>query len=260
MTSNKTAIVYTCSHANPEVPNDRFDWLGSLIYDIRPDYVVDLGDAADMDSLNSYDTSSPKAVVAKSYESDIKIYRDAQERLRYKFKKAKIKRPRYIGFEGNHEHRIKLAVERDPKVRGKDYGLDFSHLGTSTFFDEYYEYDCGQPALKEIDGVLYGHYVTTATGKSLSSKYHGSALVEKMACSVTVGHSHNFSYHYKGDARPRPIHGLVCGCFKGARTSWAGQGNEEWRQGVVIKREINNGDYDIEWVSLKRLEREYGSR
>ena len=40
---NKTAVIYTCAHADPEVSNDRFSWLGDLIYDLKPDYVIDLG-------------------------------------------------------------------------------------------------------------------------------------------------------------------------------------------------------------------------
>lgn len=256
---SKTAIVFTCSHADPKVSNERFDWLGSLIYDVRPDYVVDLGDGADMASLSSFDNNNPKAITANSYEQDINSYLDAQERLRARVKKAKVKRPKYIGFEGNHEHRIKLAVSKDPRLEGSSVGISFDHLQTNVWFDEYHEYDCGQPALTTIDGILYGHYITSgAYGKAMVSKHHGHALVEKTACSTTVGHSHAFSYYHKGDARPRPLHGLVAGCFKGAKSTWAGQSNDEWRYGVVIKRYIEEGDYDMTWVSLKQLEREYG--
>jgi hypothetical protein len=77
----KTAVVFTCSHSDPSVPNYRFDWLGKLIYDVRPDYVVDLGDGADMRSLNSFDTAKPGAIVTQSYEKDIDAYNDAQERI-----------------------------------------------------------------------------------------------------------------------------------------------------------------------------------
>ena len=258
---SKTAIVFTCAHADPKVPNDRFDWLGSLIYDIRPDYVVDLGDGAEMGSLSSFDTTNPRAVVSQSYEADINSYLDAQERLRHKIKRAKVKRPKYYGFEGNHEHRIKLAVSKDPRLQGSNYGIDFSHLQTDQWFDTYYEYEHKSPALATLDGVLYGHYISSgAYGKALASKHHGYALVEKTACSTTVGHSHGFSYYYKGDARPRPLHGLVAGCFKGAKSTWAGQSNDEWRYGVVIKRCIEDGDYDMTWVSLKQLRQEYGQK
>ena len=51
----KTAIVFSCAHADPSVGNERFDWLGELIYDVNPNYVIDLGDGADMRSLNTFD-------------------------------------------------------------------------------------------------------------------------------------------------------------------------------------------------------------
>ena len=113
-TMPNTAVVFTCAHVDPNVSNERFDLLGKLIYDLRPDYVVDLGDGADMKSLNSYDTKYPQAIVSQSYEEDINHYNEAQDRLRIIFKEMKRKRPKYYGLEGNHENRIKKAISLDP--------------------------------------------------------------------------------------------------------------------------------------------------
>ena len=52
--------------------------------------------------------------------------------------------------------------------------------------------------------------------------------------------------------------GLVVGCYKGASEAWAGQSNNDWWKGVVIKRNIEDGMYDTQWVSLEALRREYG--
>ena len=71
---SKTAVVYTCAHADPEVSNERFTWLGEMIYDIKPDYVIDLGDGADMKSLNSYDTKYPTAIASQNYEKDVNVH------------------------------------------------------------------------------------------------------------------------------------------------------------------------------------------
>jgi len=254
----KTVVVYSCAHADPAVSNERFDWLGSFLYDLRPDYVVDLGDGADMRSLNMYDSKSPRNFVSQNYEKDIEVYNDSQERIRAPFKKAKRKRPRFFGFEGNHEHRIKKAIATDPRLEGKKHGISFGHLQTDYWFDEYHEYSNSAPALFDYDGVLYGHFVASGNfGSAMATKHHGYSLVEKLACSGTVGHTHKFSYHYKGDAKPKPLHGLVVGCFKGAEESWAGQANAEWRKGLVVKRELINGDYELEWVSMERLKKEY---
>jgi len=560
--SGKTAIVWSCAHTKPEVSNERFDWLAGLIYDIRPDYCIDLGDGADMASLNSYDTNYPKAIVSQSYEADIESYNDSQERLRKPFKKNKRKRPHWIGFEGNHCvpkdtdvltkrgwinvedvttedrvmslegwtkveethkvfysgplykfgdrssvsyvteghrvyyyngsgnltvksakdcpweldlpvsttmegevgltkaqiafnavaltdsyhpkrgglvfyqsgekadriesiiqavgipyrkvtrdrsptnicgkelksyqtsyefhmkekpdwvvdnnkeipewvfdlstdqfkvlldvlifcdgsiptgstdsrvfygklkiceglqaalvtkgyratiteyreghfrvniaksfkcrakkqivdeshdnwvyclttgtgnflmrqnykpvftgncHRIKKAIARDPRLEGQKYGISFGHLQTDKWFDEYHEYVNSAPALVNYDGVLYGHYVSSYNPSvGIAGKHAAHSLLSHVKCSVTVGHSHKYSYFYDGAARPNPIIGHVVGCFKGKEETWAGHVNAEWRTGVVIKREIENGVYSHQWVSMDELRKEYG--
>lgn len=257
--TKKTVVVLSCGHADPSVPNDRYSWLGEFLYDLKPDCVVDLGDGADMRSLNTYDSTRPTALVSQSYERDINHYNDAMDRMRHKFRYHKRKQPFYIGFEGNHEHRIKKAIAHDPRLEGQKYGVSFSHLQTSHWFDDYHEYKNSAPALAEYDGVTYAHYIASGNyGTAMATKNHGGSLVEKLACSTTVGHTHKFDYHYKGDARPYPIHGLVAGCFKGAEETWAGQANSEWRKGFVVKRELESGDYDLEWVSMERLKQAYG--
>ena len=257
---NKTAIVLSCAHADPSADNKRFDWLGRLIYDINPNYIVDLGDGADMRSLNTYDTTRPQAIVTQNYEKDIDVYNEAMDRMRIPSKARKYKRPAWFGFEGNHEHRIKKAIQQDPRLEGSRLGVSFSHLQTDHWFEEYHEYHNSAPALFDYDGVIYGHYVSSGNfGTAMSTKHHGYSLVEKLASSATVGHTHKFIYFFKGDARPSPLHGLVVGCYKGKEEAWAGQANQEWRRGVVIKREISQGDYDLEWVSMARLEKEYST-
>ena len=256
---SKTAIVWSCAHAKPEASNKRFDWLGQLIYDIRPDYCIDLGDGADMCSLNSYDTRYPQAIVSQSYEADIESYNDSQERLRKMFKKNKRKRPYWIGFEGNHENRIKKAIAHDPRLEGEKYGVSFGHLQTDKWFDDYHEYVNSAPALVAYDGVLFGHFMSAWNyGRAISGKHHAYSLLSHVGCSVSVGHSHKYDYYYQGATLPNPIIGHVVGCFKGKEEAWAGQANREWRSGVVIKREIENGVYNHEWVSMDKLRKEYG--
>lgn len=250
----KTAVVFTCAHADPSVSNERFDWLSDFLYDIRPDYVIDLGDGADMKSLNSYDTRYPQAIVAQNYESDINCYNDSQERLRAKFKKMKKKRPAFIGIEGNHENRIKKAIANDPRLEGVTHGISFSHLQTDVWFDEYYEYENSAPSIFDKDGISYSHYIASGNyGTAMSGDHHAYNLLKKRHSSTTVGHSHRRNIFFKDDAHPNPTIGLVAGCFKGGKESWAGQSNNEWWKGIVVKRNIQNGYYEPEFISLERL-------
>ena len=255
----KTAVVLTCAHSDPSISNDRFDWLGEFLYDVRPDYVVDLGDGADLKSLNSFDTRYPQAIVAQNYESDINHYNDAMERMRRKFRTMKKKRPAFFGFEGNHENRIKKAIANDPRLEGATYGISFSHLQTDVWFDEYHQYNNSAPAIFDYDGVSYAHYIASGNyGTAMSGLHHAYGLVQKRHCSTTVGHSHKRSIFFKDDAHPHPTIGLVAGCFKGGEEGWAGQSNMEWWKGVIVKRNVQNGYYEPEFVSLGRLRDVYG--
>lgn len=257
---SKTVVVFTCAHAEPHVSNERFDWLGRLLYDIRPDYVVDLGDGADMRSLNSYDTKKPEAIVAQSYEEDVNCYNDAQERIRHLFKKHKKKRPAFFGFEGNHEHRIKTALSADPRLEGERYGISFSHLNTDQWFEEYHEYHNGAPAIANYNGIDYSHFIASGNyGSAMSGIHHAYGLLNKRFRSVTVGHSHKRDLYFKDDAGSKGAIGLVAGCFKGAAEDWAGQANGEWWSGIIIKRNLSDGVYEPQFVSLETLRREYSS-
>ena len=257
--STKTAIVYTCCHADPSVSNERFDWLGKLAYAVNPTYMVDLGDGADMRSLNTYDTRYPKAINNQSYENDINSYNDAQERIRHQFRKYKRRMPKFFGFEGNHEHRIKKAIAVDPRLEGDKYGISFKHLNTDMWFDEYHEYAHSAPAIHVYDGVSYAHYFSFSNyGTAASGLHHAYTLLQNRYSSSTCGHSHKRDMYFKDGAYPRAAIGLVAGCYKGAPESWAGQANDTWWSGVVIKRHLEDGVYDPEFVSYKRLKDLYG--
>ena len=251
---SKTAIVWSCGHATPETDNVRFDWLGALIHDIKPDYCVDLGDGADMKSLNSFDTKKPGNMVMQNYERDIDSYNESQDLLRYRFKQSKRRRPFWIGFEGNHETRIKTALGFDPRLSGDRYGISFNHLQTSRWFDEYYEYENGAPAIGSFDGVDYAHWMGNYT--PTSGINHARTLLTNRFKSSTVGHSHLRNMAINDGAGAI---GLVVGCYKGADEKWAGQANLGWWKGVIIKRNIKDGMYDPQFVSLETLRKEYGS-
>lgn len=259
MTVGSTAVVFSCGHTDPDVSNERFDWLGELIYDVRPDYVIDLGDGADMRSLNSYDTNNPEAIVSQSYQDDIEHYNEAMSRLREKSSVRKYKRPFWVGFEGNHENRIKTAVKHDPRIEGDMYGVSFKHLQTDHWFDEYHEYINSAPTIHNYDGVDYAHYVGAGNfGRAISGVHHAYGLLQKRYRSCTVGHSHKRDLYFKDDVGSNGAIGAVIGCYKGAEEGWAGQSNKEWFKGVLIKRNICDGLYEPQFISLETLRRTYG--
>lgn len=261
MTSPNTAVVFSCAHSDPSVSNERFDWLGRFLYDVKPDYVVDLGDGADMRSLNSFDTRKPQAIVSQSYEADINHYNDAMERVRYEFVKHRRKRPAYYGFEGNHEHRIKTALGFDPRLEGSKYGISFKHLQTNKWFDEYHEYENGDPKVHRYDGVDFAHFITGGNmGRPVSGVHHAYALVQNRYNSCVVGHTHKRDLYFRDGVAGKAAIGLVAGSYKGAEESWAGQANKSWWKGCVVLHNIQDGYFEPQFVDLSTLEREYGGR
>ena len=93
----------------------------------------------------------------------------------------------------------------------------------------------------------------------MSGLHHANALMANRNHSSTCGHSHKRDLKFRDGAHPSGIMGLVAGCYKGAAESWAGQANNDWWKGVVIKRDISGGMYDPEFVSLQRLKEMYGN-
>lgn len=257
--SSKTVVVFSCAHADPSTSNVRFKALGQFLYNLKPDMVFDLGDGADMRSLNSYDERYPKALATQSYERDIESYNNAQELIRQPFKQNHKKQPYWVGFEGNHEHRIKRYLALNPRSEGEKYGVSFSHLQTDYWFDDYHGYENDGPAIATYDGVAYAHYFTTGNSATATSGiHHAYTLVQNLSCSATCGHSHKRGLSFKDGALPNGNIGLVVGCYKGSEEHWAGQANKGWWNGVVIKRELENGMYEPEFVSLRQILRLYG--
>lgn len=256
---SKTYVVWSCAHADPEASNERFDWLGSFLFDIKPNVVIDLGDGADMRSLNTYDTRYPQAIVTQSYEEDIEAYNDSMERIRYRFKVSKKKRPFFVGFEGNHENRIKKALANDPRLEGSKYGVSFSHLQTKQWFDEYHEYDNGAPAIASYDNIDFAHYFSSGNfGTATSGKHHAYTLLQNRHRSSVCGHSHKRGVYFEDQAG---LAGMVVGCYKGKFEGWAGQANHSWWKGIVVLNEVDgSGRFEPSFISMDKLRSEYGSQ
>jgi hypothetical protein len=246
----QTHLIIPDSHAHPDHHNKRYEWLGHLINDIKPDVVVDIGDWWDMSSLCSYDKGT-KGFEGRRYKRDIEAGLDAQQRVYDITRRHKKKLPRFVRTLGNHEQRIAKAVDRDPVLEGT--------IGLNDLQSKQYGWE-EIPFLSPvtIDGVTYQHYFTSGImGRPISGERHAQTLILKQLSSCTQGHSHLFDYCVRTDVRGKKVHGCVVGVYQDYRADFAGPANEMWNPGVVVKRGVENGAYDIEHISLKRLKEAY---
>lgn len=251
-----TYIVIPDQHAIHTHNNDRADWLASLIKDIRPDVVVNMGDAADMPSLSSYDKGT-RAFQGKSYRDDINAHLDFQERLWGPVKRTKKKMPHRVILEGNHEHRIERALDLSPELTGtigfKDYEFD-------SYYDEVIRYDGGTPGVYERDEILFAHFfITGISGRPAGGEHPGNTLITKNKMSSIAAHSHTYDWCTQTNINGKTHNGLVVGCYQDYINDWSGNIGKLWRSGITILRNVEKGDFDLQFTSIHNLKKEYGN-
>ena len=252
---SKIHLVIPDSHATPGQSNRRAEWIGKLIVDIKPNVVIDLGDTADMASLCSYDRGH-KSFQGRTYAKDIESHGDYQDRLWSVVRKSKKKQPRKVRLIGNHEQRISRAIELSPELEG---AISLQDLDLNSYYGEVVDYEGSTPGTIAIDGITYAHYLTSGVaGRPISGEHLAHSLLTKKFTSCTVGHNHTFDYCIRTSANRKKIMGLCAGVYQEHFSSFAGEANHLWHRGVVIKRNVENGMYDLEWVSIERLKKAYG--
>lgn len=250
-------LVIPDQHAHPDYNNDRADLLAKLINDVRPDVVINIGDAADMPSLCSYDKGL-KSFHGRNYEKDIDSHLEFQDRVWGPVLKRKKKLPRRVVIEGNHEHRIKRAINIQPELEGDRFGVSFKDLDFGKYYNDVVEYNGATPGIIDIDDIAYSHYLISGVkGLPISGEHTAYSLLSKHFQSCTVGHLHTADYSTRTKVDGTRINGLVCGVYQDFDAGFAGEGNKLWWRGVVVKHNVENGNYDPEFISLDRLRKEY---
>lgn len=252
---SRTHLIISDQHAHPEFNNNRALWLGQLLCDLKPDVVVNIGDAADMPSLSSYDKGK-KAFQGRTYKADINSHLDFQDKLWSATFSRKKKLPFRVFCEGNHEERITRAINIQPELDG---AIHFDDLGLRDYYTSIIRYSGNSPGVTEIDGVSYAHhFIAGISGKALSGLHPADALLSKNYTSSTAGHSHLASWSTQVTANGRRIHGCTVGCYIDYHTPWAGMANQLWFRGVMIKRNVEDGNYDPQFISIGALQKAYG--
>lgn len=250
-----THIVIPDQHADPRFNNERADWIGQLIKDVKPEVVVNLGDAADMASLSTYDKGK-RSFHGRSYAGDLASHLDFQERMWAPMFATKKKLPYAVVLEGNHEHRIERALDLSPELQGT---IGFNDLAFDAYYNDVVRYEGGTPGIIEIDGINYAHYfVTGVMGRPSSGIHPAFNLIAKQSASCIQGHTHTFDLSVTTDVKGKKIMSMIAGCAFDYDSEWAGNANRFYWRGVIILHNVDNGTYDPELVSFERLRKAYG--
>jgi hypothetical protein len=252
---SRTHLVIPDPHAHPNHHNKRADLLANLIIDLRPDAVICLGDGPDMPSLCGYDRGK-KSFQGRTYRADVDAWLDFQERMWAPVKRRKKKLPDSYFIEGNHDERIERAIQLQPELEG---AIGIKDLELERYWNEVVRYDGRTPGILCLDDINYAHYfVSGVMGKPISGERPAYSLIAKQYESCTQGHVHTLDYSVRTTVGGRKVHGLVAGVFIDYHCDWAGSSQDLWWKGVTIKRNVEGGSYDPQFVSLKALQKEYG--
>jgi len=267
--SNNIHVVVGDAHAKPGVSNERFDWLGKYLLDLRlsnPEAsikVIDLGDWEDMPSLSSYDIGK-KSYEGRRYQADIAAGIDARQRTNQAIDdynaRARDNKKRTVAVEkfalgGNHsEGRIKKVIDNSPMLDGT---IGVGDLRVTEFGWNY------TPFLRPLilDGITYQHYfVSGVMGRPISGESPGLALIRKTLTSTISGHSHILDMAHRTDPHGKAIWGIHAGCFL-AEDQWedyAGPANKLWKRGILVLNGVQNGDFkSFSWIGINDLKSAY---
>lgn len=250
----KTHLVIADQHAHPDHSNERADWLAKLIIDLQPEVVINIGDAADMASLSAYDKGK-RSFQGRSYRKDIDAHLEFQDRIWAPVRARKKKLPYRVVLEGNHEHRVERALDLSPELEGT---IGFKDFEFDDYYDDVVRYEGGTPGVIEVDGIQYAHYfVSGVKGLPISGLHPAASLIAKGHTSCTAGHLHlaDWSSHTTLDGRK--IAGAMCGVYQDYRSDWAGKVNDLWWRGLLIKQNVEAGQYDPCFVSMNTIRKMY---
>ena len=219
------------------------------IADTKPNYIVHLGDHWDMPSLSRYDKGK-KSHRARTYRKDIIAGNEAMDEffnilnLSWPENKKKAKK---IFITGNHCHRITRAMEYGP-----DELIDLME----DFQPDLSGWDKVMPFLEPItiDGVTFSHYFQSnnsdrpiGTPRMLLNHRHGSCI---------AGHKQGFEYAEALANDKKRIQAIIAGSCYYHDESYKTHTNHHWR-GVLILRDVKDGMFDFERISLRTLTRRY---
>ena len=230
--------------------------MGQYIIDTKPEVIICIGDWWDMESLSAWDRGKLK-FEGRRYMKDVEAGNKAMDMLlapmkaynkRRAINKKAQYRPRMVFTLGNHEYRIQRAVESSGEYEGL---IGYHHLN----LDDWEVYDFLDPV--KIDGVHYSHYFANP----MTGNPYGGMIdtrLKNIGYSFTQGHVQAFQYGRRDLTNGGVINGLVCGAFYSHDEDYKGyQGNNHFR-GFVHKRNVQDGDYDMEVIRIQSLLEDYG--
>lgn len=259
----KTLVGFADAHVAPGQDLRRFDWLGRLIADIKPDAIWNGGDLATCDSVSYFPVPFKEHTTLKD---DVEIVLEAQARMfaplddlnrRRVMSKHGPHMPLRICTMGNHEDRL------NRRIRDDERGLGSVINPHSLFgYEKYWDSVCEYKEYTEYEGILLTHAPINGLGKPISGAYRGRQIAMQSALSVLYGHTHKFDVSSVSLIGPlnlsRTAANLPCFMEQDHVESYAKKSATGWDYGLVIVKIFEPGKFTLNVMSMTELEHKYG--
>lgn len=176
-------LVIGDAHDHPNIPKDRFRWMGKFAAAERPDVIVQIGDFATLDSLNSHIPDETFAGRLKgTFLDDLASLTEAMGEFNTALPSGYA--PRKWVTLGNHEERIWRSEDNAPHVAGMMVQaftdvLDRHKWGWSRF-----------GAYEFIGGVGFTHVPLSEMGRPMGGKTSELRISNELCYSLVFGHTH----------------------------------------------------------------------
>lgn len=240
------------AHDDPRIDKDRFVWIGRHIAATQPDYAVQIGDFATLDSLNSHiPNDSLRAKTKNPFLDDMASFNEALGAIAAESKGAKT---RLHVTLGNHERRAWLYEDSHPEVAGHLTGELTAILDKHGWaWREYGEW-------LFLDGVGFSHAALNSLGKTYGGKTAEQRMANDALFDMVVGHSHVARSWRAPKIGPQQfvnVLNLGCALPHGHIEDYALHATTGWTWGVY-DLELRGGRIEAaSFVSMLQLEQRY---
>ena len=236
------------------VPTDHIIWAARYVADKLPDVLIQPGDWHDMAALSHWDAGK-KSSQGRTYRGDIVAGNEGLDLFESEVKKhaPRSYKPKKKHGRGNHENRIYLADQADPKA-----GYSFNDFNWKKHGWEVHEFL--DPFV--VDGITYVHYCPLNDQGQVTNGRNGApsaaAQARRMMTSTVCGHKQGLDIAFKYTPS-RTVVSVIAGSFYQHEEAYlTGMGKNYWR-GVVVLNDVRDGGMcEPMPVSLDYLRRRYG--
>lgn len=236
------------AHDDRKIPKDRFEWLGKYARDTKPDVVLQIGDIATCDSLNSHiPNETLDGRLKPSFEADMGSLNLALQAFGCD------------GIEkhitlGNHERRIWLYEQTNPEMEGKLVcSLDSVLSNNGWTYSPY-------GAIHYYGGVGFVHAALNTLGKTYGGKNCLPTIANDSVTDLVIGHSHRGRVHQApkiGQRYPTTIIDLGCALPDGHVEDYAKHALNGWTWGAYDLLIQHGHVQAAKFISMAELEERY---